>query len=191
MVSVQHDDFRYDPETLSWLKQFELRPVDSHTIQSEISAEQCLRTMDIPAYLEKSLAPTVDTGVALYRLVQLFGTPNVPGMEAGVDQPARERTTWQYLFVVTHDPTESDEGPFQARSSGGQYLLSVYDYKTDLSVGLSVWEASDNKRVALEPAATPLPGTDIPEENFLVALVQLILSSLEHPVSATYRDLWV
>lgn len=188
---MQHDGFRYDPQRLVWLEDFELRPVEPDTIRAAVADGRRLHTMDVPGYLDRSLAPTVDTGIALYRLVQLFGTPNLPGLEAGGDQPDRVKTTWQYLFSATYDPADPEEAPFDAPAGGSEHLLSVYDYKTNLSVGLSTWSRGADERIALEPEATPLPDVDVPDADFLVALVQLVLSSVEHPVSATYRELWV
>lgn len=188
---MQHDSFRYDPEALVWLEEFELRPVEPEAIRSAVADGQQLVTMDIPGYLGRSLAPTVDTGTALYRLNQLFGTPNVPGLEAGADQPDRVKTTWHYLFRATHDPTAREEPRFEIPDGGSEHLLSVYDLKTNLSIGLSAWVPAEGERIALEPESTPLPGADLPEEDFMVALVQLVLSAVEHAVSATYKELWV
>lgn len=190
-LATQHDGFRYDPEAIVWLEEFELRPVQPDAIRSAVADGQQLVTMDIPEYLGRSLAPTVDTGTGLYRLVQLFGTPNVPGLAAGADQPDRVKTTWHYLFRATHDPTTREEPRFEAPDGGSEHLLSVYDLKTNLSVGLSTWVSAEGNRIALEPEATPLPDVELPDGDFMVALVQLVLSAVEHAVSATYKELWV
>lgn len=190
MMNRQHDGFRYDATDVVWFEQFTLQPVPPRTVRQRTEAGLTLETMDLPDYLGRSLAPTVDTGLALYRLVQLFGTPNVPGLEAGAVQPERERMTWQYLFRVTYTPGE-EEPPVAAPDEETDYLLSAYDYRTNLSVGLAAWLEGDDGRVAAEPSERPLPDRPLPEEGFLVALVQLVLASVEHPVSATYGDLWV
>lgn len=209
-----HDAFRYGPDEVAWFQRFTLEPVAPETLRERAAAGDLLVTTDVPDYLERQLAPDIDTGPALYRLVQLFGTPNVPGLEAGVDQPDREMTTWQYLFRVTYTPDDGaeDEPPVPAPSEETEYLLSVYDYRTNLSVGLSRWrerggrgnsgsgdpggdagntDDGGRRRIAAEPGADPLPGGDLPDEEFLVALVQLVLSAVEHPVAATYEDLWI
>ncbi|WP_227375159.1 hypothetical protein [Haladaptatus halobius] len=80
-------------------------------------AESTLTTLDIPSHLDWKLATEVETGTALYLLVQLFGTPNVPGVEAGADQRDREKTTWQYLFAVTYEPPNDDRA--EPRGEGG------------------------------------------------------------------------
>lgn len=193
-----HDTFRYGPEDVAWFQQFTLEPVDPEMVRRRAAGGETLRTTDIPDHLGRTLAADVDTGPALYRLVQLFGTPNVPGLEAGADQPDREATTWQYLFGVTYTPGEADPTiPVPAEET--EYRLSVYDYRTNLSVGLSRWSDpvqetdpdGDVGRVAAEPTGEAVPGEDLPDEEFLVALVQLVLSAVEHPVEATYGELWI
>lgn len=203
-MTVEHprDSFRYGPDEIAWFQHFTLEPVEPDTVRSRAAGGETLRTTDIPDYLGRQLAPDVDTAPALYRLVQLFGTPNVPGLEAGADQPDREVTTWQYLFSVTYTPGE-EEPPVPAPTEETEYRLSVYDYRTNLSVGLSRWadpiEETDADadadgtfgRLAAEPGPEPLPGGELPDEEFLVALVQLVLSAVEHPVEATYGEFWI
>lgn len=194
MVTVDHaqDGFRYGPDDITFQERFTLRPVPPEQVSEAAATGRTLHTMDVPQYTGRSLAPTVDTGTALYRLVQLFGTPNVPGLEAGAAQPTRERTTWQYLFSVVYSPPEGEEEPpVAAPAEETELLLSAYDYKTNLSVGLSEWQPTNGERTAAEPSGEPLPGGDLPDEAFLVVLVQLVLSSVEHPVEATYQELWV
>lgn len=181
------DEYRYGPEELAKLDQtLTLEPVAPGDIEDHAAAGETLVTMDIPGHLQRGLAPDADTSIALYRLVQLFGTPNVPGLEAGADQPGRERTTWQYLFRATHTP-DDEEAPDR------ELLVSVYDDRTNISVGLSEWHDLDDdpERVAPEPTDDPLPSGEIPPEEFLVNLVKLVLSMVEHAVEATYKDLRV
>lgn len=190
----EHDAFRYGPDEVAWFQRFTLEPVAPETLRERAAEGDLLVTTDVPDYLERQLAPDVDTGPALYRLVQLFGTPNVPGLEAGADQPDRQRTTWQYLFRVTYTPEDDeDDPPVPAPSEETEYLLSVYDYRTNLSVGLSRWHERDGneRRIAAEPRGDALPGSDLPDGELLVALVQLVLSTVEHPVAATYEELWI
>lgn len=182
-VEKPQDQYRYGPDEVAELdRKITLEPVAPATVRDR-AGDEVLVTTDIPGYLNRGLAPDADTSIALYRLVQMFGTPNVPGLEAGADQPTRERTTWQYLFRVTYAP---DEAPPE------ELLVSVYDDRTNLSVGLSEWvDRSSTDRVALEPSADPLPSGEIPPEEFLVNLVKLVLSTVEHAVGATYEDLAV
>lgn len=185
---VEQDGYRYLPEQVAALgERITMEPVAPEEIAAR-GETATLRTTDIPEYLESGLAPEADCSIALYRLVQLFGTPNVPGLEAGADQDSRERTTWQYLFRIVDDP---EAGPTE------EYRLSVYDDRTTVSAGLSEWQAHDDgapvpggDRVSLEPAAAPLP-SGMPDEDYCRDLVRLVLSTVEHAVEATYKGLHV
>jgi len=188
---LPQDHYRYTPERASTLaEQLTLGPVAPTAIRERIDDGERLATTDIPTYLGKPIATNTDASIALYRLIQLFGTPNVPGLEAGAPQPMREKTTWQYLFEVEYDPGED---PLVEGMAAGEYLVSVYDYKTNLSVGLASWYRPDEDpdRWALEPSGEPLPSGELPEDPFLAALVQLVLSTVEHAVEATHEDLHV
>lgn len=178
--------YAYDADDLEWFDRFTLRPADPEEVRRRFEAGEALATMDLPSYLARPLTVDADTGLALYRLVQLFGTPNVAGLEAGADQPDRELTTWQYLFEVTF---ESEEDDADAR----EFLLSVYDYKTDVSTGLSTFLADPEAGGGQprQPARDPPPGLDVPDDEFLVGVVQLVLNTVEEPVPATFKDLWV
>lgn len=178
--------YEYGPDEVAWFEAFDLGPVEPSAIERRLDAGDVLETVDVPSNLNRSLVVQAGTGDALYRLVQLFGTPNVPGLEAGADQPDREKTTWQYLFEATYDP--NDEDP-----NAGRYLLSVYDYKTKVSVGLSTWVEPDEPidRAVFEPGDELPDQLDLPDEEFLVGLVQLVLHVVDDPVPATYKDLWV
>lgn len=209
------DAFRYGPEDVaSFAERFTVEPVAPTVIRDRLDDGRVLVTTDVPDYLDRSIASDADPGIALYRLVQLFGTPNVPGLEAGADQPMRERTTWQYLFRVgvgpaadvddtsdaagtdaaATDATGADAGATgEAPAAGREDLLSVYDYRTDLSVGISEWHRRDGEsdRVVREPSPEPLPSGAMPAEAHLERLVKLVLSTVEPAVEATYDDLRV
>lgn len=177
------DPYARDEGDLEWFERFEMSPVDPAELREMSGNGEVIETLDIPTYLGKPLLTDVETGTAAYRLIQLFGTPNVPGLEAGADQPPREQTTWQYLFELVYDAPGGDERTFS---------LSVYDYRTDVSAGLStIAHREDANRVAAEPTSDPPAGLDVPEEDFLVGLVRLVANVVEEPVPATYRNLWV
>ncbi|WP_227352948.1 hypothetical protein [Haladaptatus salinisoli] len=181
-----------------WFDRFTVEPVSPEEIERRLP-ESALTTLDIPSHLDRKLATEVETGTALYRLVQLFGTPNVPGVEAGADQRDREKTTWQYLFAVAYDPSEDDRAERREEDVPTEFLLSMYDHKTDLSVGLSAWVDVDRDGRSAprvggvhEPvsSATEWPNA-VPDADFLVGVVQLALNVTEEPVLATYKQLWV
>lgn len=187
MVSVGADGvdpYRYDEDDVEWFRRFDLVPVAPERVRRLFDEDRVIETLDVPAYLGRPLLVDVETGTALYRLIQLFGTPNVSGLEAGAEMPERERTTWQYLFEARYEPPDGDERTF---------YLSLYDHKTDVSVGLSTVTGPepDADRRVREPSGEPPSGLDVPDEEFLVGLVQLGLNVLEEPVPATYKDLWV
>lgn len=162
-----------DPPTAEWLGQVTAAPVAPDAVRERL-ADARLVTADIPSHLGDRAAGRVDPNVALYRLTQLFGTPNVPGREAGADQPERYRTTWQYLFRVT-----------EAEEAGREWLLSVYDYETELSAGVARFERDEGPRLP-EPRAA---GRDaaLPDEETARRLVVLALQLVTDPVQATYE----
>jgi len=181
---VPEDPAAAAEEMAERLERFELTPVAPAEVERRLDAGDRLVTVDVPSRLGRKLVLDSETGVALYRLVQLFGTPNVPGLEAGADQPDREQVTWRYLFELTYDDPD-----------GGQrrHLLSLYDYRTDVSVGLSSFVPGDGSgRAVPEPVETPLDGVTVPDdERFLQDLLQLSLNVVEEPVPATFKELWV
>lgn len=190
----QTDTYGYDSDDLAFFKRFTLEPVAPTKIESHLDSGKHLSTLDIPTYLDRQLVAGVETGTALYRLVQLFGTPNVPGVTAGASQRERETTTWQYLFQVTFD-REGEEAPIMnVENAPEEFLLSVYDYKTNVSTGLSAWHSVDEeKRMILEPTGDPAacPAVSPPSDDFLVSVVQLVLNMIEESVPATFKGLWI
>lgn len=198
-----------------------MEPLAPAAIRERLDAGEVLVTTDIPSYLGRSIAVEADTSIGLYRLVQLFGTPNVPGLEAGADQPLREQTTWQYLFEFTVRPPadtgdaldagdtldvgdaldasdELDAGDETADTDPSDaeeartHLVSVYDRRTNLSVGVAEFHPDPDGRLpGPEPTADPLPSGDVPDEADLELVVKLVLSTVEHAVEATYEGLHV
>ena len=195
MPGPRGDSFDYGPAEREWFERFTVAPADADTVAGRLDGGESLATLDIPGHLQRKLAPTIDTGGGLYRLVQLFGLPNVPGLEAGggAQERVRERTTWQYLFDVRYEPT-----PEEAGTVSESFLLAVYDYRTDVSCGVAAWVDAEEERaqagVALEPVtdADDAPAVTLPgDDDFLVGLTQLVLSLVEEPVPATHEGLWV
>lgn len=179
------DDYGYSEEEAEEFERFTLEPVAPETVREELD-EGALAVVDVPEYLGRKLVVECETAVGLYRLIQLFGTPNVPGMEAGREELDRDTTTWQYLFRVSYDHEIDEDAP-------SEFLLSVYDYKTDVSVGISEWVASDEAGTVHGPIgdAAVHPEVSMPNDDFLETVVQLVLNMVEEPVPASYQDLWV
>lgn len=183
----REDSYGYDEETLKWFERFDLSPVDPEEIDERVASGAVLETLDLPSHLNRQLIVEPETGVALYRLVQLFGTPNVRCWTAGGEMPERGATTWLYLFEVVYRPADGADRTF---------LLSVYDDRTNVSAGLSCWsEGASGSDADAAPVGTPgetVPeGVEPPDEEFCEGLVQLVLNLLEEPVPATYKELWV
>lgn len=176
-----------DAERREWFSRFTLTPVAPGDLEARLSAGESLATTDIPAYLSQKAHTDCETGVALYRLVQLWGTPNVPGRTAGDVRIERDRTTWQYLFDVEYDRRDADEPDVP-----DSFRLSVYDYKTDVSAGLSGFgAASGDVGTVHEPSEAPVPAVELPPEAFLVGVVGLVLNMVDQPVPATFKELWL
>ena len=184
-MADRENPYSYGKEELEWFERFTLRPVPPDVIRERLAEGVVLETMDIPEYLARSLQVDADTGLALYRLTQLFGTPNVPGLEAGADQPDRFRTTWMYLFEVDFEGTEDEPSR--------EFYLAVYDWKTEISTGLSGFPTPDRspERSVREPAGATVESVEVPDDEFLVGIVQLVLNMVEEPVPATFKELWV
>jgi hypothetical protein len=184
-VGDREDTYGYEEDDLERFERFTVEPLPPEAIE-ECQQAAALETLDVPRYLGRKLVVGTGTGNALYRLVQLFGTPNVPGLEAGATSRERGPTTWQYLFEVTYDPGPDEDAPTDV-------LLSIYDYRTDVSTGLSVWnEGMDTEPGIRDPIETEPAGMEsVPDAEFLETLVQLVLNVVEEPVSATYEGLWV
>lgn len=184
-MGERKDTYGYEESDLDRFERFAIEPVRPEAIE-ERRREAALETLDVPRHLGRKLVVETGTGNALYRLVQLFGTPNVSGLEAGASSRERGPTTWQYLFAVTYELGPDEDAPTDL-------LLSIYDYKTDVSTGLSIWnEGTDAEPGIRDPVETKSPTMEpVPDAEFLETVVQLVLNVVEEPVSATYEGLWV
>jgi len=112
-----------------------------------------------------------DMGTALYRLVQLFGTPNVPGYDAGDDLSDRDDTTFKYLIRVINE-SDADE-----RTLPDEWLITVYDYHVELGVGIAAWDDD---------------ATDAGEYDDAVEIVSMALATniVTEPLQCVYKDKW-
>mgnify|MGYP006882768229 CR=1 FL=1 len=170
-----------DAPPVEELQQLTLVPVDPSEIRSRFENGEQLRELNVLAERDDLLVNltknpleegvNTDVGDALYRLIQLFGTPQVPGFEAGTDVSDREDTTFKYLFrVVT-------EGEFDDRQLPDEWLVTAFDYRVGLGVGLAAWESDDT-----DPADY---GDDVN-----VVSVALLTNVTTEPVQCEYADKW-
>lgn len=108
-----------------------------------------------------------DIGTAMYRLTQLFGTPQLPGYAAGTDVSDRTDTTFKYLFELrTGDAEDLPDS----------WLVTIFDHHVRLGVGLAGWEGE----------------TDPTTYDEQVALVSVALAAnvTTEPVQCEYKDKW-
>jgi hypothetical protein len=175
------------PERLDWFQRFNLAPTAPSVINERLRNGESIVTMDIPSYLGPTADTDCETGVALYRLVQLWGTPNVPGMTAGAMEFDRERTSWQYLFDVAYDRRDED-----GEDIPETFRLAVYDYKTDVSAGFADFVETDEAIGTVEdPDGEPVPAAAMPPDHFLEGVMALALNMVDEAVPATYKELWI
>lgn len=180
--------YAYGPERREWFSRFTLSPVAPADVEARLADGRALETTDLPSYLGTKAHTDAETGVCLYRLVQLWGTPNVPELTAGGVARERAQTTWQYLFEASYDRGDDD-----AEAVPDRFLLSVYDFRTDLSTGLSGFRSTDDGLGTVhEPSVAPVgPVEPLPPDAFLEGVVSLVLNMVDEPVPATYKELWI
>lgn len=175
-----------DVDRFNWYQRFSLTPTSPSEINERLAEGQALETMDIPSYLSERARTDCETGVALYRLVQLWGTPNVPGRTAGAMAFERDRTTWQYLFDVEYDRRDEDGDAVPSA-----FRLSVYDYRTDVSAGLSEFTETTDDGAVPEPRPDVRSSIQLPPDEFLEGVVALAINMVDEAVPATFKELWV
>ncbi|WP_137287134.1 hypothetical protein [Halorussus salinisoli] len=132
-----------DPEAL---RDVRVEPIPPEEIErkredGKVLVEDNVRERDdlnVIAYLstESDGSDAVSVGVALYRLVQLFGTPQVSDYHAGNDISDRTDETFKYLFRARReDATEDDELPeewlFTIHDSHVRYAASVAEWRDE------------------------------------------------------------
>ncbi|WP_205427378.1 hypothetical protein [Halorussus sp. MSC15.2] len=109
-----------------------------------------------------------DVGTALYRLVQLFGTPPFPEYMAGEDISDRYETTYKYLFRV--------EVRDDAEELPDEWLLTIRDWELEVGVGVCEWRDEEEAFTA----------------DSTVALTSMALAQnvTNEPVNCDYKDVW-
>ncbi len=98
--------------------------------------------LNVIAYIsgDTEATDTKNIGVPLYRLIQLFGTPQLPEFQAGEDISGRRDATFKYLFRVTHkgDP---DELP-------SEWLMTIHDSHVRFAASVAEWRSDNTEFVA-------------------------------------------
>ncbi len=136
-------DIRNHPEAPDFeeLQDIVVEPVPREEIESrradgEVLVEDNVRERDdlnVVAYLsgEAGAVETDNIGVPLYRLTQLFGTPQFPELQAGEDISWRTDETFKYLFRVTYKGNP-DELP-------SEWLMTIHDSHVRYAASVAEW----------------------------------------------------
>lgn len=108
---------------------------------------------------------SIDIGTVLYRLVQLFGTPQFSEYRAGEDISWRDDETFKYLFTVT------------AQDDGDEWLITVHDWRVRLGVSLAAWDSE------IDGDAPPV------DEEDALALLRLVTNVVTEPVLCEHKEI--
>lgn len=148
--------------------EIERRRADGETLLEDVVNER----EDLDVYAPMSEAPGEptkgDVGTGLYRLVQLFGTPQFPEFMAGEDISDREKTTYKYLFRASVED-DVEELP-------DEWLMTIMDWKVRVGVGVATWASEDEDFTADSTVALTS-----------MALAQNVTSEA---IQCDFKDIW-
>lgn len=170
-------DIREHPDApdLSNLGEFVVEPISPDEIRNrrddgeELHEVNLLEHENVDAYIELEPNPdkpgmNIDIGTALYRLVQLFGTPQFEEYVAGNDISWRDDETFKYLFEVTREETDD------------QWLITVHDWRVRLGVSLAGWSSDlDGDTPEVDPGEA-------------ISLLALVTNVVSEPVLCEHED---
>lgn len=152
--------------------------------------ENLLEHEAVDAYVELTQPQDrqmVDIGTVLYRLVQIFGTPQFPEYQAGNDISWRDDDTFKYLFRVRERgkaviPTEGSSTIDEVRDEAADdadaaWLITVFDHKIRLGVGLAEWHDDPDAAVDVDPGVA-------------VTMLAIVKNGVTDPVQCEYKDKW-
>lgn len=119
-----------------------------------------------------------DIGTVLYRLVQIFGTPQFPEYQAGNDISWREDDTFKYLLRIREhgEAVVPTEGSTEVED-GDSWLVTVFDHKVRLGIGLAEWHDDPDATVEVDPEVA-LP------------LLAVVKNGVSDPIQCEYGDKW-
>ena len=126
--------------------------------------------LDVIAYLspEANGEDAVSVGIGLYRLIQLFGTPQIPEYHAGEDISHRTDETFKYLFRAHRESAdESDELP-------DEWLFTVHDSRVRYAASVAEWRDDDETFTA--------------DDQVALTTYALAQQLVVEPVEAVYED---
>ncbi len=180
-------DIREHPDTppMEELQNLTLVPVDPEEIRSRFDDGEELQELNVLEERDDLLVNLTtdpmeegvnsDIGDGLYRFVQLFGTPQVPGFEAGTDIEFRDDTTFKYLFRVVVENTENGVG--DDRQLPEEWLVTAFDYKVGLGIGMATWESDE-----MDPEDY--------DDDVAVVSTALLTNVATEPVECEFKDKW-
>lgn len=172
-------DIRNHPETPDFeeLRDVLVEPVPASDIEArredgKVLVEDNVREredLNVVAYIsgDPDAAETDNIGVPLYRLIQLFGTPQMPELQAGEDISGRRDATFKYLFRVTHKGN-ADELPTE-------WLMTIHDSHVRFAASVARWRDEGTTFTA--------------DSKLALATYTLALQLVLEPVECVYEGL--
>jgi hypothetical protein len=164
-----------DPELLQdiFIEPIPLEEIERKRDEGSLLVEDNIREredLDVIAYLspEANGEDAVSVGIGLYRLIQLFGTPQMPEYHAGEDISSRTDETFKYLFrAYREEADENDELP-------EEWLFTIHDSSVRYAASVAEWRDDDEPFTADDQVALTT-----------YALAQQLVAE---PVEAVYED---
>lgn len=174
-VDIRNHPDAPDPESL---QDVTVEPVPVDEIADERDAGRVLvednvrerDDLDVMAYLspEPDGDDAVDVGTGLYRLIQLFGTPQLSEYHAGEDISWRTDETFKYLFRARREESGDDDLP-------EEWLFTVHDSHVRYAASVAEWrEEGDEEFVA--------------DDQVALTTYALAQQMAHEPVLAVYED---
>lgn len=143
--------------------------------QGLVLVEDNVRTrddLDVMAYLspDSDGAESHSIGVGLYRLVQLFGTPQFPEFRAGEDISHRTNSVFKYLFRVDLGDVDTDDEEIPQ-----EWLFTVHDTNVRYAASVAEWREDDEEFTA--------------PDDLALATYALAQQLIVDPVPCVYEDI--
>lgn len=176
------------------LAEYVVEPVPPREIRrqrdggSTLVEENLLEHDAVDAYVEMTQPEDrsmTDVGTVLYRLVQIFGTPQFPEYQAGNDISWRDNDTFKYLLRIRESGEEVVPGEGSSAvddesgddESDGSWLVTVFDHKVRLGIGLAEWHDDPDATLDVDPTEA-------------VPLMAVVKNGVSDPVQCEYGDKW-
>lgn len=126
--------------------------------------------LDVRAPMSEAPGEAVegDVGTAMYRLTQLFGTPQFPEYVAGEDISDRRETTYKYLFRARVED-DVEELP-------DEWLMTIQDWRLEVGVSICEWRDGDDELTA--------------DPELAVTAMVLAQNVTSEPIQCDFEDIW-